>query len=223
MSLGFFGKLPAHGDFIERHWPAAALAAWDDWLQKAIAISREQLGESWLDVYLTSPLWRFGLSAGCVDNATWLGVLMPSVDSVGRYFPLVLGGPLASDSNLLTTFLANETWFAELERLALAALDENLRADALEQRLLALAAPVAHAAPAAGNAIYCAKAGDAALADLLEWRWRSDNAAASLWSSGGSQAVRPGIAMARGLPPAAGYSALLDGNWARWGWSASLA
>ena len=55
MALGFYGKLPAHGDFIERGFSGAGIRGWDDWLQRALAISREQLGERWLDIYLTSP------------------------------------------------------------------------------------------------------------------------------------------------------------------------
>ena len=54
MTCGFFGKLPAHGDFVERNLPSAAITGWDEWLQQAVAISREQLGESWLDTYLGS-------------------------------------------------------------------------------------------------------------------------------------------------------------------------
>ncbi|MCK7582565.1 MAG: TagF domain-containing protein [Chromatiales bacterium] len=41
----------------------ASSSPWDDWLQRALAGSRGALGESWLDLYLTSPLWRFILHA----------------------------------------------------------------------------------------------------------------------------------------------------------------
>ena len=61
---GFFGKVPTHGDFISRRLPRSFLDPWDHWLQGAIATSRQQLGEGWLEVYLVSPLWRFCLSPG---------------------------------------------------------------------------------------------------------------------------------------------------------------
>jgi type VI secretion system protein ImpM len=219
MALGFYGKLPAHGDFIERRWSGSAVAGWDEWLQRALAISREQLGERWLDTYLTSPLWRFGLSAGCVDGNHWLGVLLPSVDSVGRYFPLVLGTELTAPCHLVATFLGAEVWFTELEQAALAALDQNLDAEQLAERLQAL--PALPLAPPAANGagIYSAAPLDQALPQLLEWQWRSATGAASLWRTQGSDAVRECLLMAAGMAPASGYAAMLDGDWRQWGWA----
>jgi len=47
-------------------------------------------GEDWLDSYLTAPIWRFLLSSGVCGQMPMLGVMMPSVDRVGRYFPLTV-------------------------------------------------------------------------------------------------------------------------------------
>ena len=63
MTAGFFGKVPARGDFVRRTLPAAFVTPWDQWLQAGIAGSKEVLGDAWLEVYLTSPVWRFALSA----------------------------------------------------------------------------------------------------------------------------------------------------------------
>lgn len=222
MALGFYGKLPAHGDFIERGWSGGGVQAWDDWLQRALAISREQLGDSWLDHYLTSPLWRFGLSAGCIDEHHWLGVLCPSVDRVGRYFPLVIGTELETPCQLATAMFGADDWFAGLEHLALAALEQPLDAEQLLTQLQALPpAPCTQTVPAttADAGIYCASAQP--LPQLLEWQWRSASAAASLWRTLGSQAVLPGALMTAGMANAAGYAAMLDGDWARWGWIAA--
>ena len=48
----------------------------------------------WLDGYLASPSWRFLLMPGVMDGQPWAGVLMPSVDRVGRYYPLTIARPL---------------------------------------------------------------------------------------------------------------------------------
>ena len=71
---GLFGKLPAHGDFIYRDLPARFINVWDQWLQGYIGTSREKLGDQWLDVYMTSPIWRFALSEGAVDENAWAGM-----------------------------------------------------------------------------------------------------------------------------------------------------
>ena len=67
--VGFYGKLPSHGDFLRRRLSDAFVGGWDAWLQDCLAGSREALGDRWLDVYLTSPAWRFA-AACCNDPST---------------------------------------------------------------------------------------------------------------------------------------------------------
>ena len=86
-SVGFFGKLPSHGDFVYRELPNNFISVWDEWLQNFIGSTKEQIGEAWLDTYFTSPIWRFAFSAGVIDQNAWAGIMLPSVDRVGRYFP----------------------------------------------------------------------------------------------------------------------------------------
>ncbi len=93
---GFFGKLPARGDFVSRRLDHKFRAGFDEWLQKSIAISQRQLGEGWLPAYLNAPIWRFVLGPDLCGEAPAIGVMMPSVDRVGRYFPLVLAAQLPS-------------------------------------------------------------------------------------------------------------------------------
>ena len=90
---GWYGKLSALGDFAGRRLPDAFRAACDPWLSQAMAGSRAQLGERWLDVYLTAPVLRFAWAPGVFDAHWWFGVMMPSCDNVGRYFPLLVAHP----------------------------------------------------------------------------------------------------------------------------------
>lgn len=97
-SIGFFGKLPAHGDFVQRNLPTGAFALLDDWLQQGLGALQTQCADQWLDQYLTAPIWKFALGAGLIGEATRVGAIMPSVDRVGRYFPLiVLATPAKAD------------------------------------------------------------------------------------------------------------------------------
>src|SRR5205823_12936606 len=82
---GWFGKIPFLGDFASRRLSEDFISEWDSWLQHSIAASRASLGEHWLEIYLTSPLWRFVVMPDVVGHHAWAGVLMPSVDSVGRH------------------------------------------------------------------------------------------------------------------------------------------
>lgn len=145
---GWFGKIPFLGDFASRRLPQSFIAPWDHWLQHSIAASRAQLGEQWLDIYLHSPIWRFALWPGVLSAEGWAGVMMPSVDSVGRYFPLTIASAIAAD-NIIELFSAQH-WFAALEHIALSTLDINFSVDDLERNLAAN--PLSFAAIAAPNA-----------------------------------------------------------------------
>lgn len=137
---GFFGKLPSHGDFVTRNLPRSFLDGWDDWLQRAIADSKATLGDAWLNTYLTSPIWRFVLLPGVCGDGGWAGVLMPSVDRVGRYFPLTIAVPLADDARPFAIVQDADEWFDGAETLALSVLNEEqvIDADALETAVSAL-------------------------------------------------------------------------------------
>ena len=102
MQVGFYGKLPSHGDFLRRRVSDAFVDAWDVWLRECLAASRTALGARWLDVYLTSPAWRFVCAAGACGPAPVIGIAAPSVDQVGRYFPLTLVAELPPEVSLVT-------------------------------------------------------------------------------------------------------------------------
>lgn len=90
-AFGFFGKIPALGDFmrggdISRRF----VTAWDGFLQSGFLESRAILGDDWREAYQTAPIWRFSLGAGVIDGGPYTGVMMPSQDAVGRLFPLTI-------------------------------------------------------------------------------------------------------------------------------------
>ncbi len=227
---GFYGKVPSLGDFVSRRLPTELIAPWDQWLQECLAASREQLGDGWLERYLTSPLWRFVLSPGVAGQGAWAGVLMPSVDRVGRYFPLTLACALPAGTNPIAVLEATD-WFEQAEDLALAALAEPFSLERFDGQVLALGAPDAAAPtpnpppPAAlgrPNAWHLSAATPADLPGacnrLLAQALEVIFLGYSLWWTQGSERVAPSLLACQGLPPAAGFSALLSGDWAGRDW-----
>ena len=87
MAYGLFGKVPQKRDFMSVNMPSAVLSPFETWLQAAVAASRNELGKAWQDHYLVAPIWRFWIGEHILGT-TVAGALMPSVDQVGRYFPL---------------------------------------------------------------------------------------------------------------------------------------
>src|ERR1051326_5604040 len=98
---GFYGKLPSQGDFLTRRLPREFVAPWDAWLQQGIAASRALLESDWEESYRSAPVWRFLLAPGVCGDAAWAGLLQPSMDRVGRYFPLTIAAKLPSDVDVL--------------------------------------------------------------------------------------------------------------------------
>ena len=135
--LGFYGKVPALGDFVSRRLPRSFIDPWDQWLQSSLLASRETLAEDWLSVFLVSPIWCFALSPGLCGPSAWAGVMMPSVDRVGRYFPLTLAQSIA-EHDMTAVFSADADWFAQLENLALTVLNADFDLENFDKAALAI-------------------------------------------------------------------------------------
>jgi len=132
---GWYGKIPSLGDFATRRLPVEFVKPWDAWLQDVLPAARAVLGEGWLDTYLTMPIWRFALLPGLAGPSGWAGVLMPSVDRVGRHFPLTVAVALPTYAAAAHVVFEGTDWFAGLEDAALDVLDPTRGADDLDSAL----------------------------------------------------------------------------------------
>jgi type VI secretion system protein ImpM len=152
-AVGLFGKLPARGDFVRGGLPGSFVAPWDAWLQRVLAASRQRLDADWLPAWLEAPVWRFALASGLCGADAVLGVMLPSVDRVGRYFPLTLAALFAPDASAgrggPDDASAAEAWLDGAEAAGRAALER----DASPEQAVALlpAPPLAHPMPLAGS------------------------------------------------------------------------
>ena len=125
---GFYGKLPARGDFVCLALPRDFTQPWDTWLQTVISGSRAQMGRDWLPAFLESPVWRFALPADLCGARSVLGLMLPSVDRAGRYFPLTFAAlaPLGADIADQPTAVA---WLDRCEAAGRAALEQDAGPD----------------------------------------------------------------------------------------------
>lgn len=217
-TIGLFGKLPAHGDFISRHLPSSFISVWDEWLQRSVAGSQELQGETWLDNYLTSPIWRFALRSGAVNESAWVGILVPSVDSVGRYFPLTIALSLPSSTNLFEYMTRNFTVFEALESAALSTLQEQLDADEL-MSVLQVQVSALQAITASdlvikeGGLLASGGVNDAARYAALLSQQFNRAASYSIWATGATENSPAATLVADGLPSVNQYTSMLNGYW----------
>ncbi|MGQ3054655.1 MAG: type VI secretion system-associated protein TagF [Roseateles sp.] len=136
---GWYGKLPALGDFASRRLAPEWIAQWDTWLAAGLHALRDRAPDSWLGDYLASPAWRFALLPGCMPDGSGeglrVGVMIPSVDRVGRYFPLVVvSAPLPRPAGSAEV-AALWQWAGQVEEIAVNALHEDWSAEALDAAL----------------------------------------------------------------------------------------
>jgi type VI secretion system protein ImpM len=225
---GWYGKLPTLGDFASRRLPPGFIEPWDAWLARGLARLREQQPEAWLDAYLGSPAWRFVLQPGACGPAqtqALAGVLMPSVDRVGRYFPLTIAAPLPHAPATSGEIEGLLNWLHQLDDLAADALHDDWTLEQLDDALTRVSwqAPLdappslaAHA-PAALAALATVQGGQASHA-LLPHATRGDLGRLlaeplaprlSLWlaepADGDARCV-----VAHGLPEGTGFALLFN-------------
>ncbi len=143
--FGAFGKMPALGDFFRVELPQGFVDPWDRWLQEGLVTARAALGPRWQDKYFSAPIWRFSLSPGLAGTAAVIGVIMMSVDRVGRQFPLTLATILPDGSDPVLAHLLGQHGCVALEAVALDALEDTMTRDRLAANLDTIEAPVAPA------------------------------------------------------------------------------
>jgi type VI secretion system protein ImpM len=238
IDVGFYGKLPSHGDFLRRRVSDGFVGVWDSWLQESMAASRAALGDHWFDAYLTSPVWRFACASGACGSAPVLGVMVPSVDRVGRYFPLTLVGELPRDTpSPVAAALCADAFFDAAERLVIETLeDDQIDVDRFDEQLIRVGEQLNPARLSPRIVLEGASAllDDPAdgwhvtLASTTELRSAFDQVFAQrltdvydpvmLWWTDGSARVQPCCLVTRGLPHPDSFASLLDGSWAgrRW-------
>jgi type VI secretion system protein ImpM len=137
-AIGFCGKLPARGDFVASGLPRSFVEPWHDWLQSVLPASRRILADGWVAAWLEAPIWRFALSPGICGPDAVLGLWMPSVDRVGRYFPLTFAAVMPG-ADAATLIREGGGFLALVESAGLDALAGDLAPDVVAARLAAAA------------------------------------------------------------------------------------
>ncbi|MEJ1157597.1 type VI secretion system-associated protein TagF [Prosthecomicrobium sp. N25] len=219
MRCGLYGKLPCKRDFIAQSLPAGFLPVYEPWLQAGMAASKTALGSAWQGVYMKAPIWRFWLGASYCGR-TVLGALMPSIDGIGRYFPLTIAASPEEDTFLPPVVAPQTEWFVKAEDLLLEALDETTEFDPYLAKLEALPGPPVAPRPETPDAVVVSRTGfltgtgdETNLSSLFDAVRRSEEAArfenGTFWWTIGGEEQPAQILYGRRLPPPEAFAGLL--------------
>jgi|GEM_PF-995174 type VI secretion system protein ImpM len=241
MRLGCFGKIRNCGDFISRHVPCAIEQIFTEWLEAGLVETKERFQQQWLDYFLTSPVWNFVIDEPDSEQVI-VGTMMPSMDKVGRYYPLIVLQTISQDCGL------NVSLLEEVETLMLSTLDKGVEQeqfvqaldqmnannelddDSKDQRqecipISQLRAVCANSTPrAAETVVRLWPEQDSGISAAKEtpklYRHESETSGnpSSIWWTKGSENMGPTGLLCQGFPPIAGIHATLDGDWLGSGW-----
>jgi type VI secretion system protein ImpM len=126
MRCGLYGKLPAKRDFVTVSAPRRFIRIWEPWVEQGMAESRAHVCEAkWKSAFSSAPIWRFWLGPSLCGEAI-AGAFMPSMDSLGRLFPLTLIGVAAKGEALAPPDIdCRDPWFERVEGFLRSTLDRQ--------------------------------------------------------------------------------------------------
>jgi type VI secretion system protein ImpM len=222
MPAGLYGKLPAKRDFVAANTPRRFLETWEPWLQASVATSRQILAEAWRDAYLSAPIWRFWLGADFCGEAV-LGAFMPSIDGVGRYFPLTIFVGEGAGVLPPPELEPNKDWFDAVETILLDALQPERDFESVAAAVAGLDEPaqppgdasVAGMTLLSGGAILVRDFGDElslALRAARRFGHRQTFAGQSFWWTIGGEGFPPTALIEPGLPAPQRFAEMLTGS-----------
>jgi type VI secretion system protein ImpM len=185
---GFFGKLPARGDFVRENLPRDFTDAWDGWWQRNLLATQQRPHDEWCAAWLEAPVWCFVLPPGLCGRNGVLGLWLPSVDKAGRYSPLTIAavtvGDWAPHAGEMASFLA------AAQQAGLDALEHDLSPSDLLQRVR-----------------------EALIADDASASVPDVTPAQPTWWTDGGPRVAPRVETGSALPEGRAFATLIDGNW----------
>jgi type VI secretion system protein ImpM len=224
MQCSLYGKLPTKRDFVAVGAPREFLSAWEPWVQGGVSASRATLGEQWQNAFLRAPIWRFWLGAE-LCGASVIGAFMPSLDGVGRYFPLTLFACADQGAAIPPPEIdAQDEWFKGAEEFLISTLDHDKTFEMTMTELEALAAPLQAELPKASTADMIVesdgtlgvKAGERPFADLFGSLRAADHeriyAATSCWWTVGGEDFAPFALCGKRMPDPFLFAAMLTGQ-----------
>jgi len=130
LNTGFFGKIPATGDFVAANLPRIFIDRWDRWMSMELR-ARPDEGE------LDPRAWRFVVPAGIFSDQPCAGVWRMSEDRVGRRYPfaIVRLGPPPDPT---------DEWFDAVANSIRSAVEGYSTTAKISEKLSALAPPSSH-------------------------------------------------------------------------------
>jgi len=236
---GYFGKRPSDRDFLFDGLPARVADRWAGMVSGWLQAAKTRSPAHWQETFYQSPIWRFALGPGHLNDQVWVGVLAASADAFGRSFPLTI--LISADHPALPANLTKpvDQVMDQIERVLLSFLDGNIaRHAALKEIQIqgnALRHALAHSPGerrvtlpslrknefAISLTIPALQDNPACPAGVLQYpaeAKRSADPSLCYWWHEGTETRPPELCVSAGLPTGQQAAAFFLGDWAQAGW-----
>jgi len=173
-AIGWYGKLPSAGDFLQRRFPETLINQWTHWFQVGLVNWQRNAEERQASGRLFShaPVWNFVVPPMLDSQLIQMGCLLPACDSVGRHYPVCAQRTFTTmqwSPQMLS--MAGE-WYQQLGSALKHAVHHCYSAEQLDQALLAIPAPPDPAAERRSDILDVLGYGDNI--STLSWKQVSD-------------------------------------------------
>jgi len=134
---GWYGKLPATGDFLRQRLSEQIVTPWSHWFQLGL-LQWQQQPDATTPLFLRAPVWNFVLPLSPLRQQIQMGCLLPSCDRVGRCWPLLALRSFHLSQWHRAQLAISGDWFQDLGAVMLHAVRGRVSPDQLEQQIQAL-------------------------------------------------------------------------------------
>lgn len=140
-AVGWYGKLPSAGDFLQRRFPEVLTNQWSHWFQVGLlnwqkANERQEVSRH----FSQAPVWNFVVPPMLGSQLVQMGCLMPGSDSVGRQYPLCAQRFFSPQEWSAQRLAGAGEWYRQLGHSLHHAVRNGFSAEQLDYALLSLPA-----------------------------------------------------------------------------------
>ncbi|WP_413480928.1 type VI secretion system-associated protein TagF [Serratia proteamaculans] len=135
-SIGWYGKIPSAGDFLQRRLPDLVVNNWAHWFHNGLVnLQRNPPGPNG-HPFSNAPVWNFVIPATLGSQYVQMGCLLPARDRVGRHYPIcALRLFCQQDWRMQQLNMAAE-WYNQLGHRLLNGVRNGFSAEQLDRSLL---------------------------------------------------------------------------------------
>ncbi|CAI0701189.1 TPA: type VI secretion system-associated protein TagF [Serratia fonticola] len=136
--IGWYGKIPAEGDFLQRRLPNAVINRWAHWFQSGLLNLQHELPDNGKHLFGYAPVWNFVIPAPLGNQYVQMGCLLPARDRVGRYYPVCAMRLWALHDWRKQQLNIAANWYNQLGHTLLNGVRNGFSAEQIDRALLAI-------------------------------------------------------------------------------------